>query len=1317
MSFLDKPLSELTTAELQKLISDEVARQTPAIPSGVLALLDSATPVTVPATQDDADVLTYDASKGSYIAAPVPSASPVTPPQANTPVVAGGVGYIVASWTAVTNDTPVDYDVYMDTNSGFTPGPGTFIATTPATMLFIRATSDGTKLDYDATYYVVVIARSDTLSSTQSVQSAGVSPVRVDHEDIAVNAVHADTIDALAVTTGKLDTAVVLSGLIQTAETGARIVIQGGAGSDGGITLYQSDGETIAARLPTDGSTATFNGNVVTGGLIVTDTAVIQGANNYMDRASVLTLTEKLGDPGFTPLVTANYDMVPLDYALSSPTFYQTSYGTNYTATGGAGGATPVFLEVEQHINNSNGHYAITLREYDYTTGASTGRAVILESGETFATGVSCPIGACKIGSKIYAFTWHRTGVLFIWTITASTFAIDVSNSYSGTGLQGCNTSGFATLDHNVALGSDGTNPWLFSYTTATKLPNRRMVTITSPSSPTLGSATDFASGSVKFNSAGDANNPGTGAQPVGIAGAAWDPVAGTWYVAYNYDTASSSGSLLQKYKQSDSSIVAKQEIWQDASEDVDSGDATCSGLTYDGTNYWWSEMGFGSGQNFQASMRKLTNLTWDYTLGSNMYIGTSWVKDTSYGTVSCGHDPVASVAYVGNRGSGTVDGTFALTWTATTTGTSMVTGNRAILGIVLHSSDNTIDSVTGGGVTWVQDGYGHNTDGEVVYWFSAELPSGLATGTTLTIVEHAGGDVFEKRRWSLMEVSGITAGPPGGTHTHGSSGTSTTPSPGATSGSANSGDFAVSGIAFKNGSVTGDWTATSGWTKENTLSANSRSGWFEYKILASSGAVTGNVTTTLTAIQWAAAVVYYTQAGGGSSPLLVHAPAHGLVVDQEVYFTNSGGALPTGLSANTPYYVISTSLGVDDFKVSATRGGTVVNTTGTDSGTTTLHIITETKVSPRAVVSLLSGITAAPQMRQKIRTMNAGVPSAASAVRTYAQVVTAVPATTALRYQSLSGGYVDSETAAHVVSLLYNDAGNAPNPTNNFPGASPASITASATAATAAWKLQGDGVFRVPTFTKAQRLATPTTGDMHFDTTTGAKGLAVYDGSDYVHMPKSWYASGGEGLRDAMFALAAVNTRVRAQNFPMWGAIAPGNSQALTNQRLVYLAVYWPGGSCTGIDWIQSVVGSYTDSTPHSGVQLLGGSSTGPLLSTTTTVTRITGSNATSASIWKGSAGHRVKDFTGGPITLAAGIYYVNLFWFQTANTTSPELSGMAATGNDYVNDASQTQALLAPVGFPLVGTVASAGDLLASDTIATWVLTTTNVPWVGLH
>lgn len=69
------------------------------------------------------------------------------------------------------------------------------------------------------------------------------------------------------------------------------------------------------------------------------------------------------------------------------------------------------------------------------------------------------------------------------------------------------------------------------------------------------------------------------------------------------------------------------------------------------------------------------------------------------------------------------------------------------------------------------------------------------------------------------------------------------------------------------------------------------------------------------------------------ASPAVFTLAGHGLVADQPVRFTTTG-ALPTGLSTSDVYYVISTGLTADDFRVATSVGGSAVNTSGSQSGT-----------------------------------------------------------------------------------------------------------------------------------------------------------------------------------------------------------------------------------------------------------------------------------------------------------------------------------------------------------------------------------------------
>lgn len=97
------------------------------------------------------------------------------------------------------------------------------------------------------------------------------------------------------------------------------------------------------------------------------------------------------------------------------------------------------------------------------------------------------------------------------------------------------------------------------------------------------------------------------------------------------------------------------------------------------------------------------------------------------------------------------------------------------------------------------------------------------------------------------------------------------------------------------------------------------------------------NIVTQLTNAGWSQATG---PSGGGSntvtitiaSPGVVTLTAHGLLANDQVVFSTTG-ALPTGLTAGTVYYV-KTVVSSSTFTVSSSAGGTVINTSGSQSGT-----------------------------------------------------------------------------------------------------------------------------------------------------------------------------------------------------------------------------------------------------------------------------------------------------------------------------------------------------------------------------------------------
>lgn len=89
------------------------------------------------------------------------------------------------------------------------------------------------------------------------------------------------------------------------------------------------------------------------------------------------------------------------------------------------------------------------------------------------------------------------------------------------------------------------------------------------------------------------------------------------------------------------------------------------------------------------------------------------------------------------------------------------------------------------------------------------------------------------------------------------------------------------------------------------------------------------------------------------ASPGVFTFTGHGLGAGDKVTFSTTG-ALPTGLTAGTTYFVIATGLTANTFQVSATEGGSAVNTSGTQSGTHSL--VSEVTLVDIAVAGTFQG-------------------------------------------------------------------------------------------------------------------------------------------------------------------------------------------------------------------------------------------------------------------------------------------------------------------------------------------------------------------------
>jgi hypothetical protein len=103
------------------------------------------------------------------------------------------------------------------------------------------------------------------------------------------------------------------------------------------------------------------------------------------------------------------------------------------------------------------------------------------------------------------------------------------------------------------------------------------------------------------------------------------------------------------------------------------------------------------------------------------------------------------------------------------------------------------------------------------------------------------------------------------------------------------------------------------------------------------------------------------------ASPGVITWTGHGLVAGAAVSFTTTG-ALPTGITAGTNYYVVSPT--TNTFSVAATPGGTAINTTGSQSGTHTAQ--SGTIVLPAGTYEVNAGAPCFASQANKIRLYDA---------------------------------------------------------------------------------------------------------------------------------------------------------------------------------------------------------------------------------------------------------------------------------------------------------------------------------------------------------
>ena len=84
------------------------------------------------------------------------------------------------------------------------------------------------------------------------------------------------------------------------------------------------------------------------------------------------------------------------------------------------------------------------------------------------------------------------------------------------------------------------------------------------------------------------------------------------------------------------------------------------------------------------------------------------------------------------------------------------------------------------------------------------------------------------------------------------------------------------------------------------------------------------------------------------ASPAVFTSVVHELYTDDEVIFETTG-ALPTGLTVDTKYHVVYNGITADTFRVSTDKGGTPVNTSGSQSGVHSFLKVNKAQLRPFA--------------------------------------------------------------------------------------------------------------------------------------------------------------------------------------------------------------------------------------------------------------------------------------------------------------------------------------------------------------------------------
>lgn len=236
-------------------------------------------------------------------------------PPASSPAaeVIGGLEVILARWAAIVNADPVTYRVDISTTTGFTPDSTTLVARTTATQLTIKALPglppalpsdpDPRKLQYDTTYYVRITAEDADGAAAPGVQ-ASATIFQITGDNVAADTIRGNHIIAGEITGDLFASTLSISSAFWTALSGQRAGF-----TPQGFFAYRSDDSPIF-RMPTDGSNAFLDAEMVIRGATVTGGLSIQNAQNEVTADGAVTLMRGIVAPSASPNIVDDYEKI-----------------------------------------------------------------------------------------------------------------------------------------------------------------------------------------------------------------------------------------------------------------------------------------------------------------------------------------------------------------------------------------------------------------------------------------------------------------------------------------------------------------------------------------------------------------------------------------------------------------------------------------------------------------------------------------------------------------------------------------------------------------------------------------------------------------------------------------------------------------------------------------------------------------------------------------------------------------------------------------------------------------------------------------------